>query len=145
MKRTRRNLGLGGMVILTGAMPVGAYAACTPATPPGSGATVTCSGANIPSVVAATGSTNVTINIDSTATGSYVVTSTPTPFSVDTQSAITNNGTLSMSGNGTGVANRGAVLIGVNNNNTITNGASGTISTTGTYNDGMAADRKSVV
>lgn len=140
MKRTTRNLGLGGMAILTGAMPVGAYAACTPATPPGSGMTVTCSGAGIPSVVAATGSTNVTINLDSTATGSYAVTSTPTPFSVDTQSAITNNGNLSMSGNGTGVANRGAVLIGVNNGNTITNGASGTIATSGTYNDGMAAN-----
>ena len=138
MRRNAWNLGLGGVAILTGAMPMGAYAACT-ATAPGSGATVTCSGAGIPSVVAATGSTNVTINIDSTATGSYVVTSTPTPFSVDTQSAITNNGNLSMSGNGTGVANRGAVLIGVNDT-TITNGASGTISTSGAYNDGMAAN-----
>ena len=80
MKRTTRNLGLGGMAILTGAMPVGACA-CTPATPPGSGMTVTCSGAGIPSVVAATGSTTVTINLDSTAHRSYAVTSTPTPFS----------------------------------------------------------------
>ncbi|WP_096475366.1 autotransporter outer membrane beta-barrel domain-containing protein [Burkholderia stabilis] len=127
------------MAILTGAMPVGAYAACS-ATAPGSGATVTCSGANAPSVVAATGSTNVTINLDSTVTGSYVLTSTPTPFSVDTSSAITNNGNLSMSGNGTGVANRGAVLLGVNNGNTLTNGATGVISTTGQYNDGMAAN-----
>ncbi|WP_196487908.1 hypothetical protein, partial [Burkholderia pseudomultivorans] len=69
------------MAILTGAMPVGAHAACS-ATAPGSGTTVTCSGANAPSVVAATGSTNVTINLDSTMTGSYVLTATPTPFSV---------------------------------------------------------------
>ncbi|WP_415877890.1 autotransporter outer membrane beta-barrel domain-containing protein [Burkholderia diffusa] len=127
------------MAILTGAMPVGVHAACS-ATAPGTGTTVTCSGANVPSVVAAAGSTNVTINLDSTATGSYVLMSTPTPFSVDTSSAITNNGTLSMSGNGTGVANRGAVLLGVNNGNTLTNAATGVISTTGAYNDGMAAN-----
>nr|WP_241291744.1 autotransporter outer membrane beta-barrel domain-containing protein [Burkholderia stabilis] len=139
MKRNVWNLGLGGMAILTGAMPVGAYAACS-ATAPGSNTTVTCSGANAPSVVAAAGSTNVTINLDSTVTGSYVVTTTPTPFSVDTSSAITNNGNLSMSGNGTGVANRGAMLIGVSNGNTITNAATGVISTTGQYNDGMAAN-----
>ncbi|NHV26747.1 autotransporter outer membrane beta-barrel domain-containing protein [Burkholderia sp. D-99] len=127
------------MAILTGAIPVGAYAACSAAVP-GSGTTVTCSGANVPSVVAAAGSTNVTINLDSTVTGSYVLASTPTPFSVDTSSAITNNGNLSMSGNGTGVANRGAVLLGVNNGNTLTNAATGVISTTGQYNDGMAAN-----
>ncbi|NTZ04602.1 autotransporter outer membrane beta-barrel domain-containing protein [Burkholderia metallica] len=127
------------MAILTGAVPVGAYAACS-ATAPGSGTTVTCTGANAPSVVATAGSTNVTINLDSTVTGSYVLTSTPTPFSVDTSSAITNNGNLSMSGNGTGVANRGAVLLGVNNGNTLTNAATGVISTSGTYNDGMAAN-----
>ncbi|MEN2469199.1 autotransporter outer membrane beta-barrel domain-containing protein [Burkholderia sp. GS2Y] len=127
------------MAILTGAMPVGAYAACS-ATAPTSGTTVTCSGANAPSVVAAAGSTNVTINLDSTVTGSYVLASTPTPFSVDTSSAITNNGNLSMSGNGTGVANRGAVLLGVNNGNTLTNAATGVLSTTGQYNDAMAAN-----
>ncbi|KWO47840.1 autotransporter outer membrane beta-barrel domain-containing protein [Burkholderia sp. MSMB1459WGS] len=127
------------MAILTGAMPVGVHAACS-ATAPGSGTTVTCTGANAPSVVATAGSTGVTINLDSTVTGSYVLTSTPTPFSVDTSSTIANNGNLSMSGNGTGVANRGAVLLGVNNGNTLTNGATGAISTTGQYNDGMAAN-----
>lgn len=139
MKRKAWNLGLGGMAILSGAVPVSAYAACS-ATAPGSGTTVTCTGANAPSVVATGGSTNVTINLDSTVTGGYVLTSAPTPFSVDTSSAITNNGNLSMSGNGTGVANRGAVLLGVNNGNTLTNGATGVISTSGTYNDGMAAN-----
>lgn len=139
MKNNAWSLGVGGMAIITGAIPVGAYAACT-STAPATGTTVTCSGAGIPSVVAAGGSTNVTINIDNTASGSYVVTTTPTPFSVDTTSAITNNGTLSMSGNGTGVTNRGAVLLGVNNGNTITNAAGGVISTTGAYNDGIAAN-----
>ncbi|OXI65673.1 autotransporter outer membrane beta-barrel domain-containing protein [Burkholderia sp. AU28863] len=127
------------MALLSGAVPVSAYAACS-ATAPGSGTTVTCTGANAPSVVAAAGSTNVTINLDSTVTGSYVLTSTSTPFSVDTSSTITNNGNLSMSGNGTGVANRGAVLLGVNNGNALTNAATGVISTSGTYNDGMAAN-----
>ncbi|ANH73413.1 outer membrane autotransporter barrel domain protein [Ralstonia insidiosa] len=127
------------MAIITGTMPVGAYAACS-STAPASGTTVTCSNPGIPSVNAVAGSTNVTINIDATATGSYALATTPTPFSVDTQSAITNNGNLSLSGNGTGVANRGAMLIGVNNNNTITNGATGVITTTGTYNDGIAAN-----
>ncbi|WP_230945098.1 autotransporter outer membrane beta-barrel domain-containing protein [Burkholderia territorii] len=139
MKRNALNLGVGGVAILTGAMPVGAYAACS-ATAPGSGTTVTCTGPSAPSVVATAGSTNVTVSLDSTVTGSYVLSSTPTPFSVDTSSAITNNGNLSMSGNGTGVANRGAVLLGVNNGNTLTNGATGVIATTGQYNDGMAAN-----
>ncbi|KHK51694.1 transporter [Ralstonia sp. A12] len=132
-------MGVGGVTILTGAVPVGAYAACT-ATAPTSGTTVTCSGAGIPSVVATGGSTNVAINIDSTASGSFALPATPTPFSVDTSSTITNSGNLSMSGNGTGVANRGAVLLGVNNGNTITNAAGGVISTTGAYNDGVAAN-----
>ncbi|WP_227318575.1 autotransporter outer membrane beta-barrel domain-containing protein [Cedecea davisae] len=114
-------------------------AACT-SVAPASGTSVTCSGANTPSVAAVTGSSNVTLNIDSTASGSYTLGTTPTPFSVDTSSAITSNGTFTLSGNGTGVANRGALLIGVNNGNTVTNGAAGTLTTTGAYNDGMAAN-----
>nr|WP_244127071.1 hypothetical protein [Burkholderia gladioli] len=133
------NLGLGSVAILTGAMPVGAYAVCS-AVGPGSNTTVTCGGAAIPSVVAVPGSTNVAIDIDGTATGSYMLATTPTPFSVDTSSSITNNGNLSMSGNGSGVANRGAMLIGVNNGNTVTNGSTGVITTTGAYNDGIAAN-----
>ncbi|WP_414445242.1 autotransporter outer membrane beta-barrel domain-containing protein [Burkholderia sp. 22PA0106] len=139
MKKTSRNLGWSSVAILTGTLPVGAYAACS-ATAPASGAALTCSGANVPSVVAVPGSTGVAIGLDSTSTGNYVLSATPTPFSVDTASTITNNGTLSMSGNGTGVANRGAMLIGVNSGNTITNGATGAISTTGAYNDGIAAN-----
>ncbi len=139
MKRHAWKLGVGGVAVLTGAVPVGAYATCS-ATAPGSGTTVTCSGAGVPSVVAVGGSTNVAINIDTTASGSFALSTTPTPFSVDTSSTITNSGNLSMSGNGTGVANRGAMLLGVNNGNTITNAAGGVISTSGAYNDGVAAN-----
>ncbi len=125
--------------MLTGAMPLAAGAACL-ATAPGSGATVSCSGANVPSVVAATGSSSVSITIDATASGTYGLALTPTPFSVDTASTIANRGALAMSGNGTGVANRGAVLLGVNNGNTLTNTSSGTLTTSGAYNDGVAAN-----
>lgn len=139
MKKNAWKLGVGGVAILTGTVPVGAYAACS-STAPASGTSVTCSGAGIPSVVAAGGSTNVAITIDSTASGSFALSTTPTPFSVDTSSTITNSGNLSMSGNGTGVANRGAMLLGVNSGNTITNAVGGVISTTGAYNDGVAAN-----
>ncbi|MBN3847281.1 autotransporter outer membrane beta-barrel domain-containing protein [Paraburkholderia sp. Ac-20342] len=141
MKRNVWSAGLWGGAFLAGGMPVYAWAACSPPnTSPSSNATIACSGASVPSVVAMTGSTNVTINLDGTASGSYVLSSTATPFSVDTSSSITNNGNLSLSGNGTGVANRGAMLIGMSSGNTITNGASGVISTTGAYNDGIAAN-----
>lgn len=142
MKTNAWNLGLGGMVIVTGALPVGAYALTCTSIAPATGTTANCSGTSVPSqsVAAATGSNNVTITIDSTATGSYTLSTTPTPFSVDTSSTITNSGNLSLSGNGTGVANRGAVLLGVNDGNTVTNAAGGVISTTGAYNDGVAAN-----
>ncbi|MFP6558549.1 autotransporter outer membrane beta-barrel domain-containing protein [Paraburkholderia sp. B3] len=139
MKNKAWKLRLGGLAILTGAAPAAGHAACNATAPP-SNTTVTCTGAGIPSVVAASGSTGVTLDIAQGATGSYTLSSTPTPFSVDTSSAITNSGTLALSGNGTGVANRGAMLIGMNNGNTITNGATGVISTTGAYNDGIAAN-----
>ncbi|WP_227875459.1 autotransporter outer membrane beta-barrel domain-containing protein [Paraburkholderia dokdonensis] len=139
MKRNAWNVSLGGVAILVSAAPSGVYAACS-SSAPASNATVVCTGAGIPPVNAQAGSRNVTIDLDSTATGSYVLTNTPVPFSVDTSSAITNNGSVSLTGNGTGVANRGAMLLGVNDGNTIINGVSGVISTTGAYNDGLAAN-----
>lgn len=123
----------------SGSLPLAASAACS-STSPVSGTSVTCSGVTTPGVVAAAGSNNVTINIDSTASGSFSQPGTSTPFSVDTSSSITNNGSLSLSGDGSGVANRGAVLIGTASGNTLTNGSSGKLSTTGAYNDGMAAN-----
>ncbi|NIG79479.1 autotransporter outer membrane beta-barrel domain-containing protein [Klebsiella sp. Ap-873] len=127
------------MVGFTGALPLSASAACSSSTP-NSGDTVTCSGSGIPPVVATAGSNNVTINLDSTVSGSYSLTTQATPFSVDSGSNINNAGALTLSDNGTGVANRGALLLGVNNGNTLTNGATGMLTTTGAYNDGMAAN-----
>ncbi|WNJ79763.1 autotransporter outer membrane beta-barrel domain-containing protein [Cedecea neteri] len=127
------------LVGFTGALPLSASAACSSATP-NSGDTVTCSGSGIPPVVATAGSNNVTINLDSTVSGSYSLTTQATPFSVDSGSNINNAGALTLSDNGTGVANRGALLLGVNNGNTLTNGATGMLTTTGAYNDGMAAN-----
>ncbi|WPU23252.1 autotransporter outer membrane beta-barrel domain-containing protein [Cedecea neteri] len=122
-----------------GVIPFSASAACSSQTP-NTGDTVTCSGSAVPPVVATAGSSNVTINLDSTTTGNYSLTTQATPFSVDSNSAINNGGALTLSDNGTGVANRGALLLGVNNGNTLTNGATGTLTTTGAYNDGMAAN-----
>ncbi|WP_241024788.1 autotransporter outer membrane beta-barrel domain-containing protein [Paraburkholderia sp. Ac-20340] len=139
MQKRTWKIGVGSMALLTGATPVVGHAACS-STAPASNTTVTCSGSGAPSVVAVSGSTQVSITLDSTVTGSYSHGSTPTPFSVDTSSTLVNSGSLSMSGNGTGVANRGAMLIGVNNGNTVTNGTSGVIATTGAYNDGLAAN-----
>ncbi|SMG17964.1 autotransporter family protein [Cedecea sp. NFIX57] len=127
------------LVGFTGALPLSASAACS-SSAPNSGDTVTCSGSGIPPVVATAGSNNVTINLDSTVSGSYSLTTQATPFSVDSGSNINNAGALTLSDNGTGVANRGALLLGVNNGNTLTNGATGTLTTTGAYNDGMAAN-----
>lgn len=123
----------------TGVLPFSASAACSSQTP-NTGDTVTCSGSGMAPVVATAGSSNVTINLDSTATGSYSLPTQATPFSVDSNSVINNDGALTLTGNGTGVANRGALLLGLNNDNTLTNGAAGTLTTTGAYNDGMAAN-----
>lgn len=139
MKRNSWNMGASVVVLFVGGGPIAAQAACSESTP-GSNATVICTGSNIPPVQAAPGSTNVEITIEQGATGSYAQPSTPTPFVVDSSSSITNRGSLSLSGNGTGVASRGAVLLGSNNGNTLTNGQEGVISTSGIYNDGMAAN-----
>ena len=61
-------------------------------------------------------------------------------LSVDQSSAITNNGTLSLSGGAGSGTNRGAAMLGNINGNTLTNAAGATINTTGAFNDGMAAN-----
>lgn len=55
-------------------------------------------------------------------------------------SIINNDGSVALSGGGGSGLNRGAGLLGSGNNNTITNGTLGIVSTTGAFNDGMAAD-----
>ena len=67
----------------------------------------------------------------------------PFPFpilSVDQNSTITNNGTLSLSGGAGSGTNRGAAMLGNTNGNTLTNAAGAMITTTGAFNDGMAAN-----
>lgn len=116
-----------------------AEAACSNAAPP-SGTAVSCSGAVTTSAIAQTSSTGVGITADATSLGNFVHATAPVVFSVDTSSTITNNGTFSLTGGGgTGTA-RGAVLLGTGNNNVLINGTSGVITTTGAFNDGMAAN-----
>ena len=61
-------------------------------------------------------------------------------LSVETSSTITNAGTLSLTGGGGGGNNRGAAMLGNTNGNALTNAAGATITTTGAFNDGMAAN-----
>ncbi|HEY1588819.1 MAG TPA: hypothetical protein VGG00_03715, partial [Rhodanobacter sp.] len=115
------------------------YAACTSTAPP-SGSTVTCSGTGIAPVIAQTGSSNVTINISQGVNFVDTRTLSPVAFSVDHASQITNSGILTLTGGGGTGTNRGAVLLGVGDNNSLTNASQASITTTGTYNDGMAAN-----
>lgn len=137
-KKTFR-ISLGSVVLLSKALTPSAMAACSNTTPP-TNTTVTCTGSISGAVVAQTGSTGVTINADNTTSGNFVRSTAPVVFSVDTTSTINSSGTFSLTGGGgTGTA-RGAVLLGVGNGNQITNASSGSITTTGAYNDGMAAN-----
>ena len=135
-----RTLGIvgGGVALLFSALTPSAMAACTDTAPP-SNTTVTCSGTGVPAVIAQPGSTGVTINIDSTASGSFVYATNPVAFSVNTSSTITNSGNLSLTGGGGRPTARGAVLLAVGNGNQLTNATVGVINTTGIFNDGMAA------
>ena len=118
-----------------------AAAQCSNTAPP-SNTTVTCSGNSSTPVVAVAGSTGVTINVVSGASvGASHTTAVPFPIlSVDQNSTIINNGALFLSGGGGSGTNRGAAMLGNTNGNTLTNAASATISTTGAFNDGMAAN-----
>jgi hypothetical protein len=107
--------------------------------------TVTCSGSSTTPVVAVAGSTGVTINVlpGASVSASHGI-AVPFPIlSVDQNSTITNNGTLSLSGGAGSGTNRGAAMLGNTNGNTLTNAAGATINTTGAFNDGMAANGSS--
>ena len=132
-------IGIGGVALLSEIFTPSAIAACSN-TAPTSGTTVTCTGTGIVPVNAVAGSTNVTINADSTVSGNFLRTTNPVVFSVDTSSSINSSGNLSLTGGGGTGGARGAVLLGTGNNNQLTNGAAGTINTTGAFNDGMAAN-----
>ncbi|WP_244914526.1 autotransporter outer membrane beta-barrel domain-containing protein [Pandoraea apista] len=116
-------------------MPGLAKAACDN-TAPASGTTVTCTGTDT-SVTAQTGSTNVSVNVTAGSTVSLTRTLPNTAtLSVDTSSAITNAGTVTLTG--TTATGRGAALLGTGNGNSLVNTATGVITTAGAQNDGMA-------
>lgn len=123
-----------------------AIAACSSAAP-ASGQTVTCDTAppnpTSTNIQAAPGSSNVIVNIEPNSSLSIARTTSPVAVGVDTESQINNAGTISLTGGGGTGGNRGAAMLGVNNNNTLTNSASGVIDTTGAFNDGMAANGSS--
>lgn len=137
----RKSLGIGvsGMVLLSEAFGPSAMAACSNGAPT-AGTTVTCTGTITAPVTAATGAANVAINADASTTGSFTRGATATVFSVDNTSQISNGGSLSLTGGGSTGTARGAVLLGVGNTNTLTNATGATITTTGAFNDGMAAN-----
>ena len=129
-------------IVMLAAVASPAAAQCVPTTTPTSGTTVTCSGTSTTPVVAVTGSTGVTINVNpgASVSGSHV-TAVPFPvLGVDQSSTITNNGTVNLSGGAGSGTNRGAAMLGNTNSNSLTNGTGATISTTGAFNDGMAAN-----
>src|SRR6266702_5745086 len=138
MKKTF-GIGLGSVVVLSKALTPSAMAACSSSAPP-SNMTVTCTGSGVAAVIAETGSTDVTIDADSTASGGFVRSVNPVVFSVDHNSAINNSGSFSLTGGGGSGTVRGAVLLGVGNANQLTNASGAAITTTGAFNDGMAAN-----
>ena len=80
--------GASGVMLMSCALAPAAMAACSdPA--PASGVTVTCSGTGIAPVAAQPGSTNVTVNIDNTATSSFTRAVNRIGISVEAGSTIT--------------------------------------------------------
>ncbi|MEO6919314.1 MAG: autotransporter domain-containing protein [Collimonas sp.] len=129
----------GIVITFAGALSAQSYAACSSNTP-ASNVSVVCSGSNISPVLAQAGSSNVTISLDASVVTGIAHSVSPITFSVDTASSIVNNGSLTLTGGGGSGTNRGAALLGVHNNNQLTNASQATITTTGAFNDGMAAN-----
>jgi outer membrane autotransporter protein len=127
------------IITFAGALVSQAHATCSN-NAPGSSVSVTCSGANAGPTIAQTGSSGVVLTLDSSVATSIPRSSNPVGFGVDTSSSITNNGSVTMTGGGGTGGNRGAALLGLNNNNQLTNAAQASITTTGAFNDGMAAN-----
>ncbi|WP_144109153.1 autotransporter domain-containing protein [Paraburkholderia sp. BCC1886] len=137
--KKRVGIGLGSVVLLSRAFTPSAMAACSSSAPP-SNTTVACSGSGLAAVNAQTGSTGVTIGIDNTGSGNFVRSATAVAFSVDTNSTLASSGTFSLTGSGSTGTARGAVLLGTGNGNQITNAGGATITTSGAFNDGLAAN-----
>ncbi len=111
---------------------------------PGTGQTATCDDTApnpaTTNVAAAVGSSNVTINIGDGAGLAIARATSPVATSVITSSQINNDGTISVTGGGGTGGNRGAAILGIGNDNVLTNGGQGIITTSGAFNDGMAAN-----
>lgn len=114
-----------------------AIAACDISVPI-SGQTVTCDTSppnpDTTGVHAAGGSTNVVVNAGNGAAIAVLRGVTNSGIRVEAGSQINNSGSVSLTGGGSSGLNRGAGLLGLGNNNVITNGATGVVSTTGAFN-----------
>jgi outer membrane autotransporter protein len=130
---------IGSLLLLSKTLTIHAVAACN-SNAPLSNASVTCTGSSFAPVIAQSGSTNVSVSVAPGASGSFVHASSPIALSVEQSSAVTSNGTLSLTGGGGTGTQRGAVLLAAGNGNRLTNGAGATIDTAGAFNDAMAAN-----
>jgi outer membrane autotransporter protein len=131
--------GIGGIVLCVEMFPKPALATCNNGNP-GNGISVTCTGAGVLPVIAQGNSTGVDIAVDSTVSAAAVHATAPVFFSVAGNSAIDNNGSVTLTGGGGSGTARGAVLLGTGDGNRLVNDTSGSIVTSGAYNDGMAAN-----
>jgi outer membrane autotransporter protein len=130
---------IGSILLFSKTIVTDAIAACSTNAPP-SGTSVACTGTAFAPVAAQAGSTNVTINVVTGASGSFVHASSSVALSVVQNSTIVNAGMLSLTGGGGTGTQRGAVLLGTGNGNQLTNAAGATIGTSGAFNDAMAAN-----
>jgi outer membrane autotransporter protein len=138
-KRHASGVRIGSILLVSKTITLHAVAACNSSAPL-SGTSVTCTGSSFAPVIAQSGSTNVTVNVASGASGSFVHASSAVVLSVEQNSAVTSNGTLTLTGGGGTGTQRGAVLLGTGNGNQLTNASGATINTTGAFNDAMAAN-----
>jgi hypothetical protein len=133
------DIGICSAIVVTEAFSGTAHAACS-STAPTTGTSVVCTGTGILPVAAVAGSSAVTVGIDSTVAATLSRVSAPVAFSVGRASTIANSGALTFTGGGGSGTNRGAVLLGTGDANQLTNTSTGKITTTGAFNDGMAAN-----
>ena len=133
------DIGICSAVLASEALSGTANAACS-STAPTTGTSVVCTGTGILPVAAVAGSSAVIIGIDSTVAAALSRASAAVAFSVARASTLSNSGGLTFTGGGGSGTNRGAVLLGTGDANQLTNTSTGKITTTGAYNDGMAAN-----
>ncbi len=116
-----------------------AYAGCS-TNAPVSNSMITCSGTLVTPILSQTDSTNVTIIFDDSSSALLDNTNQLTLVLIESSSRIINNGHLTFGGNAATGTSRGSLLLGNQTNNIMLNTQQGILSTTGTFNDAMAAD-----